>query len=212
MKYFIVNAAEDRQDNVELMVKKLGEGRINCESVHYKDLDSFYSKNHRFVVTGNKINTSEVGCFASHYNGWKYVLENDLENLLIIEDDSTIESNFIDEINYFSKFLPQDYDTFFVYYDAEMLKRFIFNRDYIGNDFVCKAYQDWSTQCYLISNHGAKKLIELTHEFGMTKPVDNFMLNFGAQNILKNYAPLPPRSIKIFINKNYPTTIRRGND
>jgi glycosyl transferase family 25 len=212
MKYFIVNADKSRQDNVDIMVNFLGEDRINCESVHSDDLDSFYSKNYRFVVTGDKINTSEVGCFASHYNGWKYVVENDLENLLIIEDDSTIESSFIDDLNYFTKFLPKDYDTFFVYYDAEMSKLFKFSRDYIGNDFICKAYQNWSTQCYLISNRGAKKLIELTHEYGMTRPVDNFMLNFGEHDILKNYAPMPPRTIKISINKKYPTTIRRGNE
>ena len=212
MNYHIVQADLSRQDNVDKIISSLGPQRIDCESIHYKDIELFYKKNPLFKVTGSRIDVSEVGCFASHYKAWSYVLDNDLDNLLVLEDDALIKDNFADEINQFIKFLPKDFDVFFIYYDYEMSKRFQFKRDYIGNDFVCKAFQDWSTLCYLISNSGAKKLLELTHEYGMTRPVDRVMLDLGKSEIIKAYAPKPPRYVNILINKEYKTMIRRGNE
>jgi GR25 family glycosyltransferase involved in LPS biosynthesis len=51
----------------------------------------------------------EIGCSLSHYNIWKKMIDQNLDNILILEDDV----EFTDEVNNISeyfKFLPEDWD------------------------------------------------------------------------------------------------------
>jgi GR25 family glycosyltransferase involved in LPS biosynthesis len=43
----------------------------------------------------------------------------------------------------------------------------------IGQDHVCKVYQEWSNLCYVINRRSAQKLLDLVKE-GITLPLDWF--------------------------------------
>ncbi len=214
MNYHIIQIDDTRQDNVMGIKHVLGKERLDINSVNaHKDpeLNEFYSSNPEFRVTGSGLTKPEVGCFASHYLAWKYIVKNNLEDLLILEDDALLKDNFLNKYNSSKNKLPKDYDMFFLYANRYMAARFSIKEHYIKNHFISKAYQDWSTLAYLISYEGAVKAISLTHELGMIRPVDNFLLEGGEKGLLNVYAPKPPELLPIEINEKYESTIRIKN-
>jgi glycosyl transferase family 25 len=214
MNYHIIQIDNSRQDNITEIENILGDRRavIPVVNAHNEsDLKEFYSSNLEFRVTGAELTKPEVGCFASHYLAWKYIVKNKLEDLLILEDDALLKNNFLNKYTSSKKKLPKDYDMFFLYANRYMAARFSIKDHYIKNHFIARAYQDWSTLAYLISYEGAVKAIDLTHKMGMIRPVDNFLLEGGENRLLNVYAPKPPELLPIEINEKYESTIRTKN-
>lgn len=62
----------------------------------------------------------EIGCFLSHYNIWKKIVEQDQELVLVLEDDIRFEPYFLDAakkvINEANSLIP-DYDLMYNYYN-----------------------------------------------------------------------------------------------
>lgn len=208
MKYHVIQADNSRQDNVKDIMSKINGEIVNIKSISVKDLENFYAENPDFKVTGPGLNKPEIGCFASHYNSWKYVVDNNLPELLVIEDDALLGSDFFDKLEFYKKYLPKTYEIFFTFVSDQMKMRYVFKEHYMGNIYVTKAFQDWSTLCYLISFKGAKQAINLTNVYGMRRPVDNFILEFGIQC----YSPHPDRILPISINNNYTSLIQGEQD
>jgi GR25 family glycosyltransferase involved in LPS biosynthesis len=119
-----------------------------------------------------------VGVWASNYNAWKRFLESDYDTLIIFEDDIVLSKNFkviaekyLDELmpvwDFFSFFVPND--SFFAYdpHTHDM-----------GDENICRSYQQWSCAGYAVSRRGAEKAIADVESQGITAPVDWYIFNF----------------------------------
>jgi len=104
---------------------------------------------------------------VSHYNLWKYISENNLDNVLILEDDAEPIKNFNKELKNLLASVPNDYDIVYlrccgscsnlgnVYYKLLFSEG---NKNY--NEKLTKPKYPLCTHAYLISNKGARKLLK----------------------------------------------------
>ena len=119
-----------------------------------------------------------VGVWASTYLAYKKFLESDKNLLIIFEDDIVISKNFkgiaemylnqlISLWDFFSFFVPDD--SLFAYNESE--------HD-LGEENICKSYQQWSCASYAVSRRGAEKAIADVESRGINCPVDWYIFNF----------------------------------
>jgi GR25 family glycosyltransferase involved in LPS biosynthesis len=144
-----------------------------------------YFKN-RYITIG------EIGCALSHYNIWKYIVDNKLEKTLILEDDVIFYDEFNDIYNKVLNFDLQ-YDIF--YLSRNPLNQYF---ESIGtekniNDYIVEAKSSYNLSSYIITYNGAKKLIN-TNYLNYLLPIDDFLSIMYDKNYpFKNYS-------KYFIN------------
>jgi len=127
-----------------------------------------------------------IGCTLSHYLVWKYIVENNIEKLLILEDDTTFLENFDDMLKYI---LELD-----LYYDMFYLNRNRLNEIYnLGdeieiNDKIVIPKYSYNASSYILTYNGAKKLLDvnlLKHFL----PIDEFLpIMYALDYPYKNYS------------------------
>ncbi len=131
-----------------------------------------------------KCNAGQLGCYLSHFNIWKYIVANNLDLAIVLEDDVKIYKNFNRIINTVYENLPVkfDYVHLFVHPDKQ-------NIDYLsGNEGdIIPAEDNFGTVAYIISLRGARRLIKLTQLLKIQAPVDRQINFFIQHHFLKAY-------------------------
>jgi GR25 family glycosyltransferase involved in LPS biosynthesis len=153
------------------------------------------------------IRPGEFGCYASHYMFWKFVVEHNLPAAMVFEDDAVLLERFTERVALGLREVPEDYDVFSVFVHPNQFSRY--NTSHAVNLVVAKAYQDWSTLCYVVSQKGARKLIELSDKHGITDPVDWFMFRNGHRGIFDVYTFRPHIAPLLTIDTKVPPSIIR---
>ena len=129
-----------------------------------------------------KCNLGQLGCYLSHFNIWKYIVANNLDLAIVLEDDVKIYKNFNRIINTIYENLPVkfDYVHLFIHPDKQ-------NPDYLtGNEGdLIPAEDNFGTVAYIISLRGASRLIKLTQLLKIQAPVDRQINFFIQHNFLK---------------------------
>jgi len=97
----------------------------------------------------------EMGCYVSHYNCWKYVVDNNFDSCLILEDGIEIVGEKSAEL---LENLTIDENDDILFVNEEM------KRDFQGN------FIGYGTQGYIVTKSGAQKLLELCYTLSM--PID----------------------------------------
>jgi GR25 family glycosyltransferase involved in LPS biosynthesis len=149
----------------------------------------------------------EIGCFGSHYMFWKFVVEHNLPAAMVFEDDAVLSKGFTERVALGLRNVPEDYDVFSVFVHPNQFSRY--NDSHTVNLVVAKAYQDWSTLCYVVSQKGARKLIELSDKHGITDPVDWFIFRNGHRGIFDVYTFRPHIAPLLTIDTKVPPSIIR---
>jgi GR25 family glycosyltransferase involved in LPS biosynthesis len=128
----------------------------------------------------------EIGIWASNWTAWHNFLKSDADYLILMEDDITYNSNFMEIIiNYISQ-LPEGWEVFHAFSPADQFDKHT-DRHNFGAEDVCVAYQDWSCLCYIITRDAAKKMIENSSMFNL--PLDWYM--FRQHHLFKTYTVKP---------------------
>lgn len=119
-----------------------------------------------------------VGVWASNYLAYKKFLESDKDVLIIFEDDIVISNNFKSIANmYMTELMPLwDFFSFFVPDDS----LFAYNPSEhdLGEEYICKSYQQWSCASYAVSRRGAEKAVADVESRGINCPIDWYIFNF----------------------------------
>ncbi len=102
----------------------------------------------------------ELGCWMSHRQTWKHIIEQD-NNALILEDDAQLPPNFLNSLNNWLEYIPKDYEQFYLgrnYYvqKGRAYEELTFDTlsDKIhtkGEISLYKSSGNWFTHAYLIS-------------------------------------------------------------
>lgn len=173
-KVYVINLINrnDRYDSIKNMCNNLGppfteherinavNGNLISDEEIYKllTMNSILSLYHNSHLDTDIRSKGAIGCYLSHYNIWKDIISNDYKNVIILEDDT---SNIVDKeiIMKYINSLPHDYDIGFMNYYNYNLKNSILIHEN-ENWCYCKDYAFFLTDCYILSNSGAKKLLE----------------------------------------------------
>jgi len=195
--YHIINVNNARQHKVDDIERKVLSARLTIPSVNAYDESSigdFQKRNPEFYLAGPWFKQGEIGCFASHYEFWKYVRDNKIESAIVFEDDATVHDNFNTRVSHLLKLLPETYDVFSIFVSSDQAPRYNNEQAFIRQ--IAKGYQDWSTLCYAVPLKGATRLCELLQEYGVTEPVDHYIFRKGHAGLLSVYT-LPPRETRL---------------
>lgn len=138
---------------------KLGKICNRISGISYKNKSNVINA----FVLDNKINLNgsgfrksknaflgELGCYMSHVESWKYIINNNLDNCLILEDGIEFIRNDLQNLS-----IDENDDIIFI--NEEMIKQ---NNNFIG----------YGTQGYILTNTGAHKLIK--HCEILSMPID----------------------------------------
>jgi GR25 family glycosyltransferase involved in LPS biosynthesis len=161
MNFCVVSVREDRQENVESIVRVINSTRHYPEVCNYQDPQSRGSflvrfpqftkdryasdPHHNFNISRKN---GEVGCWLSHISVWQYIVDNELEHMLVTEDDLSITENQLEQIN----------------------------QEIASRNLELIMLGGW-TACYYISNSGAKKVLENAEEGFLHHPVDFYLFS-----------------------------------
>jgi GR25 family glycosyltransferase involved in LPS biosynthesis len=146
----------------------LNEGFHYLETTTYKisnktELKAFQKTEGKFKVKA-RLKFGEIGCFASNYYAWIKFLELSFDVLIVIEDDALpqedLESKIVARLNE----VPRDFDVVSLYVHPGKQFKYDVEVHDIGNETICKVYQNQSTLAYAISKKGAKKFVDLVNQ------------------------------------------------
>lgn len=149
-------------------------------NIPYLNVDEYIIKNWHYSI--NKNCRGEIGCIMSHINIWKKCLDHEIN--LIFEDDCEFSVDFKKKWITLKTFLKKEKNWDIVYLgyidDAEYeLDTKIYNLDQFSlfrfSDKTRK--RGGGTGGYVLSNRGAKKLLEYVDIYGVKKAIDWFMID-----------------------------------
>lgn len=209
INYTVIHINDERKENIDRINYIISGNNLNIKSLNAKnarELESFYKNNKEFYLSWLGFKSGEVGNFGSHYLIWKYLIESDLDSVLVFEDDSYIHDDFVYKYNQFIKDLPQDFDIFSVYVDSNQSPRFDESHRISYN--LSTGYQDWSTLCYLVSKKGAQKMLDEVHTQGMYYPTDWFIFRGGHSGKFNVYTLTPEIIPPVNIDKRYESQVQ----
>jgi GR25 family glycosyltransferase involved in LPS biosynthesis len=169
------------------------------EFFNYKisDVNKFYADRNMSMswmadVFGlNKIpKIGEYACLASHIVALEYLIQSEFDELLVIEDDVILSSNFLRLFNLCYNDLPNDYDALA---DSTYLPNYQefsteINNILIDSKYICRAYlQNSHTGVILYSKQGAKKILERFKTYGAISAIDTYLFWLNRRDNLSIY-------------------------
>lgn len=207
--YHIIYINDERKSNRDQIQSTVNGSLKNIFALNANDpqeIEKFYLNNKHFKTSWKDFKMGELGNFASHYCAWQYVIDNDLDSLLVFEDDAIIHSDFMSKYNIIMNNVPDDYDVMSIFVDPNQYPRC--RPDHYINNYITKGYQDWSTLCYVISRQGAKKLVKYVNEIGMDHPTDWFIFRKGHVGTFNVYTVSPEFPSPLEIDHSYESQVQ----
>lgn len=150
----------------------------------YKDAEFFY-KHDRYTP-----NLGEFGCAMSHRAVWSDVVNHNYKKVIVLEDDVTLESDFLKHFSQIMKNLPDDFDVFFLDIASFLPKNMTY---FISPFFWLDKFSNtsspyyarvklnntnlWGLHGYVITCNSAKKLLQKTKFVNI--PIDNSIIFSG---------------------------------
>ena len=116
-----------------------------------------------------KLNNAEIGCFLSHHNLYKRILDEGHETALILEDDCLFIEGYKEVVEQAMKDIPKDWDMLYLgqaNYDSikiaqsAELKTHAIKENVSGR--LYRASRCWLTHAYVVNRKVLPKLIEGT--------------------------------------------------
>lgn len=113
-----------------------------------------------------KISLGELGCYYSHRVIWQKIIDEDIKYAIVLEDDANIEPGFAERMDEILHHMPPDTD--FISLER---REPVFRLIDIGNRVITKPLTPggkkivFTGTCgYVVTNQGARKLLESTYK------------------------------------------------
>jgi len=192
-KIFVINLKRC-QEKREKMIKKLeGEEYEMTMAIDGKELnkdtlkalDVELLKQWKDPWSGRNITWGEVGCSLSHYNIYKYCVENNIENAVILEDDIDIPEKLSNSLDNIIDNLNKEISNWELCYLSR--KPINSEKENVNEfkDFVKVDYSYW-TCSYIINLKGMQKIINSNYHKNII-PADEILPILGNISPHKDY-------------------------
>ena len=176
-KIYLINL-ERRKDRLKLFNKSFNNSDINekynlykavdGKTINLKDVVDYKTMYEILNIEKTKkrdyhyqLSKGAVGCYLSHINIWKKVLNSRNKQVLIFEDDIKIPNNFNELLNKQIKYIPNDYDIILLGYICNDCIKY---KNYI------KINKFWGMHAYIITKKNIKKIYNKM--FPITQQID----------------------------------------
>ncbi|XP_073705594.1 procollagen galactosyltransferase 1 [Garra rufa] len=206
---FMINLKR-RTDRRDLMLRALREQEIDCKIIAAVDGKAMnISEIHTLGIHmlpgysdpyhGRPLTKGELGCFLSHYNIWKEIVDRGLKTSLVLEDDLRFEIFFKRRLqNLMQEVESKDLDWDLIYIGR---KRMQVDRPEKAvpniRNLVEADYSYW-TLGYMMSLQGAQKLLK-AEPLSKMLPVDEFLpVMFNKHPVLDYMEQFETRDLKAF--------------
>ena len=236
IKSYVINLQKNKE-KYDRILKNMNELNIipeRFDAIYGKDLDEEYINKITNPYVNYTLNTERnmdsdigtlggIGCYLSHLELWKLLLDSDKDIFLILEDDAKQINQSLKDINDFinnvNNICP-DWDLIYLGYSKPYPN---YNLDIQINDNIYKIKEiTFQTHAYLINRKGALKLLEKS--IPIVHQVDSYISfmaisdNFNAYRGKTNYIvqrnnegteiQTDYSKIKLFINRLKDKTIK----
>ena len=208
IKAYVINLDKniEKYDNIKKRFFNLGINPERFKAIYAKELDNEYIKKvtHPFVQNtienGRYIDSDigtlgAVGCSLSHIKLWEMLLNSNEDMFLILEDDASINSYYINDINeYLNKIysIDKNWDYIFLGYLKPTIKSVDIK---VSNDIYKVNEITFQTHAYIINKSGAQKLLK--NSFPIIHQIDSYISLMSMYRNLNAY-----RGKKYIIQKN----------
>jgi len=149
---------------------------VRRDAVHYLDYSvGYYDSEYTMSEIESKITgqISNIAVYKSHTNLWKYILDNQLQYAMILEDDVVIPENFLieleDNLGNISGNIPENWDILYFGILRMMAQKTKYENFY--RMLNKKGYNN-GLHCYLVNNQSTKKLLQLITRIGAINQID----------------------------------------
>ncbi len=175
---------KERRQFMEEQLSKLGIAHeiipaVDGSALTAQQLKLYSEKDAKRVWGRGLINNEIGGCYLSHINMWKRIVEEQHEEVLIFEDDINIGSAFLGVMKNRHKF-PKDYELINFRTDAHLIPRGGFVYD-IHKIAILGSIAN-RTCAYLLKRRGAEKL--LRKAYPIYQPIDDLMARVELTNLM----------------------------
>ena len=156
----------------------------------------YIAKNRNIPNLQPYLSSGEFGVFLSHYFLWKEIVKKDYDSIVIFEDDLILNVNFEKRLQDIIKNAPSEFDILYISpiimteYEKKcctmdfLTKKVSFRLSEDYNLWKIKGIAAYAAG-YIISNKGAKLLLQNTSQFSM--PVDVEMSSYYKNKISAYY-------------------------
>lgn len=213
MKYTIIHIDDRAIQNIESNIKTLG-GYEYIKDIEFFDGSSGNAWdviNHRGIRTdvwkpydGRTFPPlpGEYGIWESTIRVLEYIVANDIDMLLVIEDDVLLYSNAEKKIDLVISETPKDFDFISLY--SFIGQNQTSDSSLIGSNIIHRSInQPAGAQAMIYSKSGAEKLLKIIRRKGLEYTSDCFIFEQGRLGFLSGYSIIPG-SLKI-LTHNYKT-------
>ena len=142
----------------------------------------------------------EYGIWVSTINVWDYIIDRDIDSMLVLEDDVRLIKTAQDNLKIFMSELPNDWDFLSLYYfDGQNGSD---EATDIGARHIHKSTNQASAgQAIIYSKSGAKKLRKLVQRKGIEYTSDCFVFEQSRIGAVNGYSIVPNK--KTFLTHEY---------
>lgn len=206
---FMINL-KHRTDRREKMLKALYEQQIDCKIINAVDgkalntsqVDAMGIKmlpEYQDPYHGRPLTKGELGCFLSHFNIWKEIVERGLERSVVFEDDLRFEIFFKRRLmNLMYEVAEEELDWDLIYIGRKRMQVEHSEKSVPNVRNLVEADYSYWTLAYAISLQGARKLLA-ADPLSKMLPVDEFLpIMFNKHPVTKYMEHFEVRDLKAF--------------
>jgi GR25 family glycosyltransferase involved in LPS biosynthesis len=170
----IVNAIDGNElNNIDTLVGKVGK----------QSLDNFYKHKIPRKFHYELSSYGAIGCYLSHINVWKDIIEKNNNIALIFEDDANASNIKYNNIIKRLKLLPEDWDIYLM-----INPDFCYKRIKVENKLnLYKVKRFFLLHSYIININACKKIIENGNLFPINQQIDHHLSELAMINKLNIY-------------------------
>lgn len=201
MKYCIIHVNDRAKDNMEY------NKNILSSFDYVEDIEFFNGNtgnawdvlNHREIkldvwnpYDGRKMLPlpGELGIWVSLINTLEYIVNHQIEKMLVLEDDIKLDSNFIHNLNLCIDELPENFDFLSLYYFNGQNE--ITQTTDLGLKNIHRSNNQYSAgQATIYSLLGAKKILKLVKRKGIEYTTDCFIFKQSHLGFIDGYSITP---------------------
>ncbi|CAG8549670.1 16708_t:CDS:1 [Racocetra fulgida] len=179
----------DRREKLEILAKKLNLKFEFFPAVSQDDekaLKEVEIKNPPWPLT-----SAQVACYLSHYKIYQSIIQRGYDSALILEDDADFELNLASIISDTYRFLPSDWNIYFIGYcdTMESIGQLLDGQSFSSPYTVRRSIIPVCTHGYAISRAGVLKLVENLHP--MSETIDSTILRLRRAGTINTFSLVP---------------------
>lgn len=138
----------------------------------------------------------ELGIWVSTINVWKYMAQNHIDCLLVLEDDVLLDKDFAKNLQLCMKDLPEKFDFLSLYYFIG--HNWEDEQTSIGSNYIHKSTNQYSAaQATIYSLNGARKLLKAVKRKGIEYTTDCFIFRQSSLGVVNGYSLRPNNLIML---------------